>query len=116
MSVTGTWLNATASAWLVLRLSDSGFALGLTRRSRSCRSCWSGAFGGMLADRYDKRKILILTQALYAPLALTLFVLAATDVAELWMVYTLSLAAGLVPRSTTPRGRASTWRWSPRTT
>ena len=43
VSVTGTWLNATASAWLVLRLSNSGFALGVnTRAARSCRSCWSG--------------------------------------------------------------------------
>jgi MFS family permease len=96
VSVTGTWLNATASAWLVLRLSDSGFALGFNTALTFLPILLVGAFGGMLADRYDKRKILILTQALYATLALTLFALAATDVAQLWMVYTLSLAAGLV--------------------
>ncbi len=96
VSVTGTWLNATASAWLVLRLSNSGFALGFNTALTFLPILLVGAFGGMLADRYDKRKILILTQAMYATLALTLFVLAATDVAQLWMVYTLSLAAGLV--------------------
>jgi MFS family permease len=96
VSVTGTWLNATASAWLVLRLSDSGFALGLNTALTFLPILLVGAFGGMLADRYDKRKILISTQAVYAILALTLFVLAATDVAQLWMVYALSLAAGLV--------------------
>ncbi len=96
VSVTGTWLNATASAWLVLRLSDSGFALGFNTALTFLPILLVGAFGGMLADRYDKRKILMLTQALYATLALTLFALAATDVAQLWMVYTLSLAAGLV--------------------
>jgi MFS family permease len=96
VSVTGTWLNATASAWLVLRLSNSGFALGLNTALLFLPILLVGAFGGMLADRYDKRKILISTQAVYAGLALTLFALAATDVAQLWMVYTLSLAAGLV--------------------
>jgi MFS family permease len=94
--VTGTWLNATASAWLVLRLSNSGFALGFNTALTFLPILLVGAFGGMLADRYDKRKILILTQAMYAALALILFALAATEVAELWMVYTLSLAAGLV--------------------
>jgi MFS family permease len=96
VSVTGTWLNATASAWLVLRLSDSGFALGLNMALTFLPILLVGAFGGMLADRYDKRKILISTQAAYAVLAFMLFALVATDVAELWMVYALSLAAGLV--------------------
>jgi MFS family permease len=96
VSVTGTWLNATASAWLVLRLSNSGFALGLNMALTFLPILLVGAFGGMLADRYDKRKILISTQAAYAFLAFTLFALAATDVAQLWMVYALSLAAGLV--------------------
>jgi len=96
VSVTGTWLNATASAWLVLRLSNSGVALGINTALTFLPILLIGAIGGMLADRYDKRKILISTQAAYAILALTLFVLAATDVAQLWMVYALSLAAGLV--------------------
>ncbi len=74
VSVTGTWLNATASAWLVLRLSNSGFALGFNTALTFLPILLVGAFGGMLADRYDKRKILILTQAMYATLALTLFV------------------------------------------
>ena len=96
VSVTGTWLNATASAWLVLRLSNSGFALGLNTALTFLPILLIGAFGGMLADRYDKRKILISTQAAYAILALTLFILAASGVAQLWMVYALSLGAGLV--------------------
>jgi MFS family permease len=97
VSVTGTWLNATASAWLVVRLSNaSGIALGVNIALTFLPILLVGAFGGMLADRLDKRKILITTQALYAVLAFTLFALAATGVARLWMVYGLSLAAGLV--------------------
>lgn len=96
ISVTGTWLNVTASAWLVLHLSHSGFALGLNTALTFLPILLVGPIGGMLADRLDKRKILMSTQAAYAVLALTLFGLAATDVAQLWMVYALSLAAGLV--------------------
>jgi MFS family permease len=96
-SVSGTWLNATASAWLVVRLSHaSGVALGVNIALTFLPILLVGAFGGMLADRHDKRKILITTQALYAVLAFMLFALAATGVAQLWMVYALSLAAGLV--------------------
>ncbi len=102
VSVTGTWLNATASAWLVLRLSNSGFALGLNMALTFLPILLVGAVGGMLADRYDKRKILMSTQAVYAILALTLFVLAATDVAQLWMVYALSLGCGAGDRPRQP--------------
>jgi MFS family permease len=97
VSVTGTWLNATASAWLVIRLSHaSGVALGFNIALTFLPILLVGAFGGMLADRHDKRKILIVTQAAYAILALTLFGLVASDIARLWMVYVLSFAAGLV--------------------
>ena len=50
----------------------------------------------MLADRFDKRRILMLTQCAYAVVAAGLFVLVATDVVELWMVYVLSVASGIV--------------------
>ncbi len=96
ISVTGTWINATASAWLVLHLSDSGVALGINTALTFLPILLVGAFGGMLADRLDKRKILVCTQIAYALVALTLFTLVATDVVQLWMVYGLSLIAGLV--------------------
>ena len=55
-----------------------------------------GAYGGVLADRFDKRHILMLTRAAYGVVALALWALVASDVAELWMVYALSLASGVV--------------------
>ena len=55
-----------------------------------------GAYGGVLADRFDKRHILMATQAAYGVVALALWALVATDVVELWMVYVLSLASGIV--------------------
>src|SRR5207249_12139704 len=55
-----------------------------------------GAWGGVLADRIDNRKLLILTQACFAALALTLGALVATDVITVGLVYALALATGLV--------------------
>jgi len=96
ISVTGTWVNATASAWLVLRLSDSGVALGVNTALTFLPILLVGAFGGALADRHDKRRILIGTQASFAIVAIGLFALVATDVVRLWMVFALSLLAGMV--------------------
>ena len=96
VSVIGTWTNATASAWLVLHLSDSGVALGINTALTFLPVLLVGAFGGLMADRFDKRKILIGTQTAYAVLAAALFSIAVTDVAQLWMVYVLSFSAGLV--------------------
>ena len=96
VSAIGTWMNFTASAWLVLQLTDSGTALGANIALYFLPVLLLGAYGGVLADRFDKRHILMATQAAYGVVALTLWVLVATDVAELWMVYVLSLASGVV--------------------
>jgi len=96
ISVTGTWMNATASAWLVLSMTGSGVALGINTALTFLPILLVGAWGGLMADRFDKRKILVGTQTVYAVFALTLFALVATGVAQLWMVYALSLAAGMV--------------------
>jgi len=96
VSAIGTWMNFTASAWLVLQLTHSGTALGTNIALYFLPVLLLGAYGGVLADRFDKRKILLVTQAAYAVVAFTLWSLVATDVAQLWMVYVLSLASGLV--------------------
>ena len=96
VSAIGTWMNFTASAWLVLQLTDSGTALGANVALYFLPVLVLGAYGGVLADRFDKRHILMITQAAYAAVALSLWALVATDVVELWMVYALSLASGVV--------------------
>jgi MFS family permease len=95
ISACGTWINATASAWLVLRLTDSGVALGVNTALLFTPILLVGAWGGVLADRFDKRRILLWTQTAFAVISLGLWGLVVTDVVELWMVYALSLAAGL---------------------
>ncbi|MGZ8578375.1 MAG: MFS transporter [Actinomycetota bacterium] len=96
VSATGTWMNFTAMAWLVLKLTGSGTALGLSAALSFGPVLLFGAFGGVLADRFDKRRILMWTQAAYATVALTMSVLVFTDVVELWMVFALAFTAGIV--------------------
>jgi MFS family permease len=96
VSVTGTWMQMVAAAWLVLRLTDSGVALGIDTALAFGPILVLGPLGGTLADRLDKRRILLATQVAFALLALALWAVVATDVVELWMVYALSFLQGVV--------------------
>jgi MFS family permease len=96
VSSCGTWMNATAGSWLVLRLTDSGVALGVNVALLFAPILILGAFGGVLADRFDKRRILVWTQSAYAATAMSMFAIVATGVDRLWMVYALSLVAGVI--------------------
>jgi MFS family permease len=96
VSVTGTWMQMVATAWLVLRLTGSGVALGIETALAFGPILLLGAWGGSLADRHDKRRLLMGTQAVYALLALVLFAIVATDAVRLWMVYALALGQGVV--------------------
>jgi len=96
VSVTGTWVQYVASSWLVLRLTGSGVALGVVTALSFAPILLFGAWAGVLADRYDKRRILLWTQTAFAVLALALWALVAGDAVELWMVYALSLLQGIV--------------------
>jgi MFS family permease len=96
ISVAGTWVNATAGAVLVLRLTDSGVALGVQSALLFLPVLLFGVFGGTLADRFDKRRILLWANAAYAALAGILFLLVATGAIQIWMVFAISLITGLI--------------------
>ena len=102
VSVTGTWFTATATSVLVLKLSDSGVALGLNTGLLFLPVLLFGAFGGVLADRHDRRRILTITQALFMVLALVLWWLVRTGSIQLGMVFALSLVNGLVTAADHP--------------
>ncbi len=91
----GTWMQSIAQGWLVLRLTNSGTALGLITALQSLPVLLFGTWGGVLADRFPKRKLLIITQSIFAILALTLGTLVATGVVRLWMVAVLAFCLGL---------------------
>jgi MFS family permease len=96
ISAMGTWMNFTASSWLVLQLTGSGTVLGVNSALMFGPVLFLGPFGGVLADRFDKRRILLVTQFAYALVALTLSALVFTDVITIWMVYTLSVISGCI--------------------
>ena len=96
VSVSGTWMQGVAQAWLVLQLTGSGTALGLTTGLQFLPMLLGGPWAGVLADRVDKRRLLLATQSVAALLAIVLGVLTATGVVTLWMVLVLAFAFGCV--------------------
>jgi MFS family permease len=89
-------MQIVAEMWLVLRLTDSGLAVGVTSALQFAPILLFGAFGGLLADRFPKRRLLMATQTLMILPALTLWALSATGAVELWMVFALVFARGAV--------------------
>ncbi|MEA2646084.1 MAG: hypothetical protein QOE92_1167 [Chloroflexota bacterium] len=93
ISVSGTWMQTVAQAWLVLKLTNSGAALGLVMALQTLPVLVGGAWGGVIADRVDRRRLLVVTGTGSGLLAITLGVLTLTGAVQLWMVCVL--AAGL---------------------
>jgi MFS family permease len=95
VSLSGTWMQSVAQSWLVLKLTGSAVALGLVTALQFLPILLAGPWGGVLADRVDKRRLIIGTQTAQAVLALVLGVLTVTNVVELWMVYVLAGLLGV---------------------
>ena len=96
ISVSGNWMQIVAEVWLILQLTGSGTAVGLVAALQFAPILLFGAFGGMLADRVPKRKLLQLTQAAMVVPALSLFALYATGAVEPWMVFVLVFLRGTI--------------------
>lgn len=96
ISLTGTWMQVVGQDWLVLSLGGHGVALGVITALQFLPIIVMGMYGGMIADRYPKRSILLCTATAAGLLASVLFVLVATGVAQLWMVGILALLLGVV--------------------
>jgi MFS family permease len=96
ISLSGTWMQTVAAIWLILSLTGSGLAVGLTTALQFLPMLLIGAWGGVLADRIPKRRLLIATQTLMAIPAVGLFAVTATGVVEPWMVFLAVFAMGTV--------------------
>jgi MFS family permease len=97
ISNTGTWMQRVAQDWLVLDLTHgSGTALGITTGLQFLPLLLFSLWGGVVADRYSKRRVLMATQASMGVLALILGVLALTHNVAIWQVYALAFALGMV--------------------
>ncbi len=96
ISTSGTWMQSVAQAWLVLQLTNSGTALGVVAALQNLPILLLAPYGGVIADRFSKRKILFITQSISGILALILGVLVATDVVKVWMVDILAFCLGVI--------------------
>jgi MFS family permease len=96
ISNTGTWMQRVAQDWLVLELTHgSGTAVGIATGLQFLPLLLFSLWGGMIADRYPKRNVLVVTQAAMGALAVILGVLAVTGVVQPWHVYLLAFGLGL---------------------
>jgi MFS family permease len=95
VSVSGTWMQQVAQAWLVLQLTGSGVALGLVLAAQFLPMLVLGPWAGVVADRNEKRRVLFITQAAAASAALALGLLTLTGTVQLWMVFVLALWLGV---------------------
>jgi len=96
VSNTGSWMQRVAQDWLVLQLThNSGTALGITTGLQFLPLLLFSLWGGVIADRYPKRRILMVTQTVMGALALVLGVLSLTGSVRIWEVYALAFGLGL---------------------
>jgi MFS family permease len=91
----GTWIQITVENWLVLQLSHSGLALGVTNALQFGPSLLFGMYGGVIADRRDRRRLLMITQACLGLLALAVGLLASIGAIRVWIIWLAAGALGL---------------------
>ena len=96
ISISGNWMQIVAEMWLIVQLTGSGVSVGVTAAFQFLPMLLFGAWGGLLADRVPKLRLLKYTQALMAVPAITLWALTATGDIAPWMVFGLVLARGSV--------------------
>jgi MFS family permease len=96
VSGTGTWVQRIAQDWLVLDLTGSAVAVGVTTACQFLPTLLIGLYGGVVADRFPRRAILLTTQSTLGLLATALSVLTITGLISVWHVYLLALGLGSV--------------------
>jgi len=108
VSLTGTWMQQVASSLVVLTLTTSALAVGAINVVASLPMLLLTLNGGVLADRYDKRLILLTTQSLLAGYALVFAALIALDVLAYWQIVVLAVLTGITAAYELPASQAFT--------
>jgi predicted MFS family arabinose efflux permease len=96
ISVTGNWMQMVAEMWLIVRLTSSGLAVGIAAALQFLPILFLGAYSGVIADRVDKRRLLMLTQTLMMIPAVTLWAFTASGHITLLIVYACVFARGSI--------------------
>jgi MFS family permease len=96
ISLIGTWMQQVALGWLVYRLTDSAFLLGLVGFASQIPTFILASFAGVFADRYNKHKIIVTTQTLAMVQAGILTALTLAHTLQIWQILLLSLFSGFI--------------------
>lgn len=108
ISITGTWVQVVAENWLVIRLTGSGLALGITTALQFLPLALAAPYGGVLVDRKDKRRLLVVTQTCAGLLSAVTGTLILVGLIRIWMVFVAALVLGLVNAVDDPARQAFT--------
>ena len=95
ISLIGTWMQMTAQSWLVLTLTHSGTMLGVIVALQTLPVLLLGPYGGVIADRVDKRRLMIVLQSAMGLQALALGLLTLTGTVRVWQIGILAMLLGL---------------------
>ncbi|HVY10741.1 MAG TPA: MFS transporter [Mycobacteriales bacterium] len=95
LSLVGTWMQTIAQSYLVFQLTDSGTDVGLVVALQTLPVMLLGPYGGVVADRVDKRRLMVILQTLMGLQALVLGLLTVTHVVRLWEIAVLAVILGL---------------------
>ncbi|MGI8703268.1 MAG: MFS transporter [Candidatus Limnocylindrales bacterium] len=90
----GSWMQTTAQGWLVLRLTDSAAALGVASFAGMAPTLLLSLYAGVLADRVDRRRLLLGVQATVGVLALILAIITTAGVVVFWQIVLIAFLAG----------------------
>lgn len=96
VSLLGTWITNVTQGWLVYQLTHSPLMLGVTSFAGQAPVFFFSSFGGMISDRFERRRMLIITQALACLESITLAVITLTHTVQVWMIVGLALFQGFV--------------------
>src|SRR5258705_3286618 len=96
LSLIGTWMTRVATSWLVYRLTGSALLLGIVGFAGQIPSFLLAPIAGVLVDRWDRHKLLVVTQILAMLQSLALAILALTGLITVWEIIALSVFQGLI--------------------
>lgn len=102
----GSWMQITATSWLLYELTNSPFQLGLNGIFRAVPTICFSLFGGTIADRFDRKRLLLATQTVLMCQALALAVLTQSGLVEVWHIYALTLVSAFVGTLDSPARQA----------
>jgi MFS family permease len=108
VSLMGTWMQSVAQGWLVYSLTHSPFLLGLTSFCAQVTVFFMAPFGGVIADRVDRRRMLMWTQSLSMAQAVLLAVLTLTHMVQVWEIIALAFGLGFINAFDIPSRQAMT--------